>query len=77
MISRVDPVYPELARRAGITGSVKLEAVVAANGTVRSVRVIGGHPVLSQAAQDAMRKWRYAPATSDSTVVVVFNFNHV
>jgi TonB family protein len=76
VVSKVEPEYPELARRARITGSVRVEAVVAPNGTIRSVKVLGGHPLLGQAAQDAMRKWRYAPATSESTVVVVFNFNH-
>ncbi|HVP63637.1 MAG TPA: energy transducer TonB [candidate division Zixibacteria bacterium] len=76
VVSRVEPEYPELAKRARITGSVKVEAVVSPNGTVRSVKVLGGHPLLGQAAQDAMRRWRYAPAASESTVVVVFNFNH-
>ena len=77
VVSRVEPEYPELARHARISGSVKVEAVVAPNGTVRSVKILGGHPLLGQAAQDAMRKWRYAPAASESTVIVVFNFNRV
>lgn len=76
VISRVEPEYPELAKRAHITGIVKIEAVVAPNGTVRTMKVLGGNPTLCRAAQDALARWKYAPAPSESTVIVVFTFNH-
>ena len=72
--SKVQPMYPELARKMNITGTVKIEVVVAPNGTVKDARVLGGHPVLANAALDAARKWRFEPAASDSTGVIDFKF---
>lgn len=72
--SRVDPVYPELARKMNITGTVKIEVVVAPNGTVKSARIVGGHPVLAGAALDAAKKWRFDPAPAESTGIIDFRF---
>jgi outer membrane biosynthesis protein TonB len=52
IMDRVVPVYPALARKMSISGSVKIEAVVAPNGTVKSAGILGGHPVLAQAARE-------------------------
>jgi len=72
--SKVQPVYPELARKMNITGSVKVQVVVSPNGTVKEAKVVGGHPVLANAALEAVRKWRFEPATVESTGVVDFKF---
>src|SRR5271169_1380461 len=72
--SKVQPVYPDLARRMNITGSVKVEVVVAPNGTVKEAKVLGGHPVLAGAALDAVKKWRFEPATVESTGIVDITF---
>lgn len=72
--SRVDPIYPELARKMNITGTVKIEVVVAPNGTVKSARIVGGHPVLASAALDAAKKWRFDPASAESTGIIDFKF---
>ena len=72
--SKVQPVYPALARKMNITGSVKVEVVVAPTGTVKEARVVGGHPVLANAALDAVRKWRFEPAAMESSGVVDFKF---
>lgn len=72
--SKVQPVYPELARKMNITGTVKIEVVVAPNGTVKEAKVVGGHPVLSGPALEAVRKWRFEPAAAESTGVVDFKF---
>ena len=72
--SRVLPVYPELARKMNITGSVKIEVVVAPNGTVKDAKIVGGHPVLANAALDAVRKWRFEPATVETSGVVDIKF---
>ncbi|MFZ0318792.1 MAG: energy transducer TonB [Candidatus Sulfotelmatobacter sp.] len=72
--SKVQPVYPELARKMNITGTVKVQVLVAANGTVKDAKVVGGHPVLANAALDAVRKWRFEPAAGESTGVVDFKF---
>jgi TonB family protein len=70
----VQPVYPELARKMNIGGSVKVEVVVAPNGTVKDAKVVGGHPVLANAALEAVKKWRFEPAAVESTGVVDFKF---
>jgi len=72
--SRVNPVFPELARRMNVSGKVKLEVVIAPDGHVKSSRVIGGHPLLVQACQDAVREWKFMPAADESTQVLEFNF---
>jgi TonB family protein len=56
-------------------GMVRLEATIAPNGTVKQVKVLGGHPLLVQAATDAIRKWKYAPAGEETTAVVEFRFD--
>lgn len=73
--SKVSPVYPEIARRMGLSGNVKLQLVVAANGEVKETKVIGGHPILVNAAVDAVKKWRFETATADSTGTVEFRFD--
>lgn len=73
--TKVQPFYPELARKMNITGTVKVEVVVAPSGVVKEARVIGGHPVLANAALDAVRKWRFEPAAMESTGIVDFKFD--
>ncbi len=72
--SKVQPAYPELARKMNITGTVKVEVVVAPNGAVKEAKVVGGHPVLANAALDAVRKWRFEPAAGESSGIVNFKF---
>jgi TonB family protein len=72
--TRVQPEYPELARKMNITGTVKVQVVVAPNGSVKEAKVVGGHPVLASAAVDAVKKWRFEPAANESTGVVDFKF---
>lgn len=72
--SKVQPIYPELARKMNITGTVKIEVVVAPNGTVKDARIVGGHPVLASAALDAAKKWRFEPASTESSGIIDFKF---
>jgi TonB family protein len=72
--TKVAPVYPDVARRMGVTGTVKLSVVVAPNGTVKSSKVIGGHPVLVNAAMDAMKQWKFESAPTESSGIVEFKF---
>ncbi len=72
--SKVQPSYPELARKMNIAGTVKIEVVVAPNGTVKDARVVGGHPVLASAALDAAKKWRFEPAGGESSGIIDFKF---
>jgi TonB family protein len=72
--SKVAPVYPELAKRMNVTGKVKMEVVIAPDGRVKSVHPLGGHPLLIQACQDAVKEWKFMPAPEESTQVVEFSF---
>jgi TonB family protein len=72
--NKVPPLYPELARKMNISGTVKIEVTVATNGTVKEARVVGGHPVLANSALEAAKKWRFEPAPAESTGVIEFKF---
>jgi TonB family protein len=75
IISQVVPVYPELASKMQITGTVKVEAVVAPNGKVKSTQVVGGSPVLVKAAVDAIEKWKWGPAPQETKELIELNFH--
>ena len=75
VVKREVPTYPELARQANLEGSVKLLVTVAPNGTAKSAEAVGGSPVLVRAAQDAIYKWKWAPAAQQSKELVEFRFH--
>lgn len=75
--SKIAPIYPELARRMSITGIVKVQITVSANGMVKDSKLVGGHPVLAGAALDAVKKWRFEPAPEETTGIVEFRFDPV
>ncbi|HZU24337.1 MAG TPA: energy transducer TonB [Bryobacteraceae bacterium] len=70
-IAFVMPVYPAIARTARIQGTVELLGVISKDGTIESLRVVSGHPMLVQAALDAVRQWRYRPTTLNGEPVEV------
>ena len=72
--SRVAPVYPEIAKRMRIAGAVKVEATVDAEGRVIDVKTVNGNRMLSPAAEDAVRKWKFVAGAGTSTVDVEVNF---
>ncbi len=61
VLTRVEPVYPPLARMARIQGTVVLKAIISKQGTIEELHVVSGHPMLTQAAIDAVQQWRYRP----------------
>ncbi|OLD80242.1 MAG: hypothetical protein AUF67_12985 [Acidobacteria bacterium 13_1_20CM_58_21] len=73
--TKTAPLYPDLARRMNVTGKVKIEVVITADGRVKSTRVVGGHPLLVQACQDAVKEWKFATAPEETTQVVEFEFH--
>lgn len=73
--SRVAPTYPELARKLNVSGVVKVQITIAANGAVKSAKALGGHPLLIEPAVDAAKRWKYEPAKDETTTIVQFNFN--
>jgi protein TonB len=61
VVHRVQPTYPPLARTARVQGAVVLAAIIGKDGTVQNLHVLNGHPLLTQAALDAVKQWRYKP----------------
>jgi len=77
LITRVEPQYPEILREKQIGGVVRLEVTIAANGTVQSIAVLGGNPILAEAAETAVRQWVYAPGRSQTLEVSIpFDASH-
>src|SRR5579863_5484393 len=74
VVRRVEPRYPELARKMNLGGTVKVVAVVAPDGKVTKVEPVGGSPLLVQAAQSAVTQWKYAPAGTESKEAVELHF---
>jgi len=72
---KTEPVYPDLARRMKISGVVKVQLVVAPNGSVRETKVVGGHPLLANAVVDAVRRWRYETRPRETTESLEFRFD--
>jgi len=82
LINRVQPVYPPLARQTRVSGTVRLHAIISKDGSVQQLEVLQGHPLLVQAALDAVRQWRYRPTLLngepvevDTTIDVIFSLN--
>ncbi len=61
LIKKVQPPYPPLARQARIQGKVVLQAEISKEGTIQNLRLVSGHPMLTQAAIEAVKQWRYRP----------------
>jgi len=82
LVNRVQPIYPPLARQTRISGTVRLHAIISKDGTIQSLEVVSGHPLLQQSALDAVRQWRYQPTLLngepvevDTTIDVIFSLN--
>jgi len=69
-VSKVAPVYPELAKRMHITGTIRVIATVDANGAVLKAESDSGNKMLAPAAIDAVKRWKFAPGEGHSTVTV-------
>lgn len=63
VVSKVQPDYPPVARQLKLEGTVEVEAVISEQGTVEDVRILSGNPVLTKAAAQAVRKWKFTPVT--------------
>ncbi|HYM75809.1 MAG TPA: energy transducer TonB [Candidatus Dormibacteraeota bacterium] len=69
VVRKVEPQYPQAAKRMNLGGTVKVIVVVAADGNVKKVEPIGGSPLLVDAAQSAVAQWKYAPGAETREVV--------
>ena len=75
IVRRVEPRYPEVARRMNVIGTVKVFAVVAADGTVKAVEPVGGSPLLVEVSTVAIKAWKYAPAAAESKELIELHFH--
>jgi TonB family protein len=71
----VQPIIPEFATKLNLTGTVKIEVTIASDGTVRSTRILGGHPVLAAAAESAAQKSTFQPGPRETVEVIEFKFS--
>jgi TonB family protein len=75
VITRVEPEYPETLKRLYIGGIVRVEAIVAPDGTVESTQLMGGNPILGQTAMRAIKQWKYTRARAKQTLIVKLQFD--
>jgi TonB family protein len=73
-IEKPAPAYPALAKQLNLTGVVKIRALITPDGHVKQAEVVGGHPVLAEAALDALKRWKYEPTKTETTIEVEFRF---
>lgn len=71
LVTRVEPVYPELAKRARVQGIVLIQVTVDETGNVADLNVIRGHPLLNDAATQAVSQWKYSPTLLNGEPVQV------
>ena len=72
---RVTPIYPLFAQQARLSGTVRLLLVVSPDGTVKSLKTLGGNAVLASAAEIAMKQWKYEAGKNETNESVAFKFD--
>ncbi|MBV8903384.1 MAG: energy transducer TonB [Acidobacteriia bacterium] len=82
LVKRIEPVYAAIAKQARVSGTVELTGIIGADGRIRELRVLRGHPLLAKAALDAVRQWIYEatllngePVEVIAPVTVTFRLN--
>src|SRR5229473_5561311 len=73
--SKTAPAYPDIARRMNVSGKVKIEVIITPDGRVRSTRIVGGHPLLVQVCEEAVKEWKFFPAPEETTQIIEFDFH--
>lgn len=83
LIRRVEPVYPPLAIQIHREGRVELRAIIATDGTIRSLEIVSGDPIFYQSALEAVRQWHYKPTILngqpveiDTRITVIYTMSH-
>ncbi len=71
LVYQPKPVYPPLAKQARIQGTVKFTAIIGRDGTIQNLTLVSGHPLLVQAATEAVKQWRYKPTLLNGEPVEV------
>jgi TonB family protein len=75
LLSRIEPEYPDTLRQMHIGGTVRLEVTISPQGSVEALKLLGGNPILGEAAMTAVKQWMYAPAPSATTTQVTIPFD--
>lgn len=75
LVARPAPAYPGVAKNARLEGTVKVQVVIAPDGRIKDVKVIGGHPLFVETTLEALKNWKYAPSNAETTAVLEFNFH--
>jgi TonB family protein len=76
LLAQTAPIYPDIARRLNLEGTVKIAVIVGPDGKIRETKVIGGHPILVEAALKALQEWKYERASTDTKIQLEFSFHH-
>ena len=71
-VTKVQPIYPDLAREAGVDGTVLVQALVGKDGKVKDTKVVKSIPMLDKNAADAVKQWVFKPALSNNKPVAVW-----
>jgi protein TonB len=71
LISRVEPMYPVLAKQIGRSGKVELHAIIGEDGMIQSLEAVGGDPMFFASAMQAVKQWRYTPTMLNGQAVKV------
>ena len=69
------PPYPETAKQLHLSGVVKVQVVIAADGHIKETNVVGGHPVLVNSVLETLKTWKYSPSTGETTRLLEFQFH--
>ena len=75
VVTRITPAYPQMARNINLSGGVRIEALVSADGSVKSIKVRGGNPLFAQSAEGAVREWKWEKSEHETTELVEVRFN--
>ena len=75
VIASPTPAYPEMAKRIGLIGVVKVQVVIGQDGKIKETKVTGGHPLLVSSVEETLKSWKYAPASTETTTTLEFRFH--
>lgn len=73
-VSNPTPEYPDVAKKMNLTGVVKVEVTIGADGEIKATNVVGGHPILVDSVQKTLKRWKYAPSSSETKALLEFRF---
>ena len=74
VLSNPQPTYPEVARRLRLSGTVKVQIVIAPDGKVKETKIIGGHPIFVHSVEETLKEWKYAVSSGETTTTLEFSF---